>query len=176
MPATDDLSGSGSGSDSRPGLTSLLRTGRGLMTVQTEFVGEPAELVTIVDFRGRVLKRWTQPLDDADDARSAAAARRWHAQIEAEVRASLAQAAERRARAGRADEPEARASSPSPRQPALRGPGSRSDTDAVSRLFLAGVAAYARRDLDRARAALHACARLLPEDERVRAALLHLDG
>jgi hypothetical protein len=131
-------------------LTSLIRTSRGLMTVQTELSGDPLELVTIVDFRGRVLKRWTRPFAlDVDDA--GAELRRWHATIEGQVRDSLSHAARARARPPQLDK-------------------------ATSRLFLAGITAYAKHDFDAARIALRACARLLPEDLRVRAALARLDG
>lgn len=132
---------------SRPGLTSLVRTGRGLMTVQTEIVGHPAELVTIVDFRGRVLKTWRAPLTVGPlDPAAPEHARRWHADIEARVRESLARAAGRNAK-------------PS------------TDADVASHLFLAAAEAYAERDLETAKEVLIACELLLPDDERVRAAL-----
>lgn len=132
---------------SRPGLTSLVRTSRGLMTIQTELVGDPPCLTTIVDFRGRVLKRWTEPFTPGlDDASSSARIRKWHGQIEARVRDSLARAAQRRSQPPRLDE-------------------------ATSRLFLAGMRAYAKRDFAGAHVALRACARLLPNDPRVQAAL-----
>ena len=135
---------------SRPGLTSLIRTGRGLMTVQTELLGEPASLVTIVDFRGRVLKRWTSSFSVSSGSPEAPAAiRRWHNDIEARVRDNLARAANRR-------------------------PESSANNEVVSRLFIAAVQAYGARDLDTARAVLSACELLLPEDPRIRACVQRL--
>lgn len=137
---------------SRPGLTSLIRTARGLMTVQTEIVGEPAQLVALVDFRGRVLKRWQGPVVGApDDPEAAAQARRWHRQIEAQVRETL-----RRAGGARAPQP---------------AQAQRARGEAAAHLFAAGARAYAARDYATARALFEACARLLPDDPRVRAAL-----
>ena len=139
-----------SDASSRPGLTSLIRTGRGLMTVQTEIVGDPAELVTIVDFRGRVLKRWRSDIFIvAGDPRAADRIREWHNSIESRVRASLTQATRRRPTARKADE-------------------------VVSHLYIAAMKAYADRDLDTARDVLRACALLLPDDERIAAALRRL--
>lgn len=134
---------------SRPGLTSLIRTGRGLMTVQTEIVGDPATLVTIVDFRGRVLKTWRSAFVVAPaDLAAPEKIRRWHAEIESGVRNNLTRAAERE-RIAPNHEP-------------------------VSHLFVAAARAYAERDLDTAAALLHACELLLPSDPRVRAALRQL--
>ena len=133
-------------STKRPGLTSLVRTSRGLMTIQTELVGNPGEFVTIVDFRGRVLKRWTHPLTAGlDEVGQGIAAREWHAQRVARVSESLAKAARSRRR------------SPF-------GSG-------LSRLYLAGMSAYAKRDFEAAEVAWRACARLLPEDRRIQSAL-----
>lgn len=138
---------------SRPGLTSLIRTGRGLMTVQTEIVGEPAQLVTIVDFRGRVLKSWKGPLLVApNDPAAPSLARKWHAEIEARVRESLSRAAHKR---------------PS-------GDRRRAEEEAVAHLFIAAMQAYADRDYPTARSVLEACALLLPEDPRIRTALQRL--
>lgn len=136
---------------SRPGLTSLIRTGRGLMTVQTELVGEPASLVTIVDFRGRVLKSWTSSFSiETSSPEAPAAIRRWHNDIEARVRDNLARAATRR--------PESASAS----------------NVVVSHLFIAAMQAYSDRDLDTALAVLRACELLLPDDPRIRAGLQRL--
>ena len=135
---------------SRPGLTSLIRTGRGLMTVQTEIVGDPAQLVTIVDFRGRVLKRWHSDVFIASgDPRAADRIREWHNAIETRVRESLSKAARRR-------------------------PASRQADEVVSHLYVAAMKAYAERDLDTARDVLRACALLLPDDQRIACALQRL--
>jgi hypothetical protein len=135
---------------SRPGLTSLIRTGRGLMTVQTELVGEPAALVTIVDFRGRVLKSWKSSFSIAStDLAAPAAIRRWHNDIEARVRDNLARAANKR-------------------------PSVETGNEVVSHLFVAAVEAYRRRDLETARAVMRACELLLPDDPRIRAGALRL--
>lgn len=135
---------------SRPGLTSLIRTGRGLMTVQTEIVGEPAQLVTIVDFRGRVLKRWQSDFCVASsDPEAPDLIRKWHAGIEARVRENLAKATRRR-------------------------PQTRGAEEVVSHLYVAAMRAYAERDLDTARDVLRACALLLPDDKRISAGLERL--
>jgi hypothetical protein len=131
-------------------LTSLIRTGRGLMTVQTELLGEPAALVTIVDFRGRVLKSWTSPFCVASSSPDAPATiRRWHNDIEARVRDNLARASNRR-------------------------PQSEANAQVVSHLFIAAVQAYSARDLSTARAVLRVCELLLPDDPRIRAWLSRL--
>ncbi len=128
-------------SGSRPGLTSLIKTGRGLMTVQTEILGEPARLVTIVDFRGRVLKSWQSSfLVDPGDLD---AARRWHQTVEKDVRASLGRAAK-------------------------RAPDRTSSVAAC--LFSEAMRAYVERDYARASLLLDSCARLVPDDARVAAA------
>ena len=77
----------------------LVRTPRGLMTVQTELVGEPAELVTIVDFRGRVLKSWRGRVRiDPEAASTSEQIRSWHRDIELRLRRQLAAVARRRER------------------------------------------------------------------------------
>lgn len=135
--------------DSRPGLTSLIRTGRGLMTVQTEIVGDPGTLVTIVDFRGRVLKTWRSSFVVATaDLAASETIRRWHAEIERGVRNNLSRVSERQQIAP--------------------------NHEPVSHLFVAAARAYAQRDLDTAAALLRACELLLPDDPRIRAALRQL--
>lgn len=136
----------------RPGLTSLVRTGRGMMTVQTEIVGEPALLVTIVDFRGRVLKSWSSEFSVDEGAPDAPEViRKWHSDIETQVRTKLSRAATRR-------------------------PQQNSTGEFGSHLFFAAMRAYGERDFSTARAVLQACELLLPDDERVRAALSRLNG
>ena len=135
---------------SRPGLTSLIRTGRGLMTVQTELVGKPAELVTIVDFRGRVLKRWSSDFRvDESSVEAPASIRAWHNQIETGIRNSLAAASRKR------PEPE-------------------STGEVVARLFMAAMGAYGQRDFQTAAAVLEACDQILPDQPRVCAARAQL--
>lgn len=137
------------GPPTRPGLTSLLRTGRGLMTVQTEIVGTPAQFVTFVDYRGRVLKTWKSPLaSTVDDSQLSTLARLWHQDVEARVRESLARAGQR---------------SPN------HGIG-----EVLAHLFVAAMQAYAKRDLVTARDVLRAYDLLRPDDARVRAALKRL--
>ncbi len=133
-------------SGSRPGLTSLIKTGRGLMTVQTEILGEPGRLVTILDLCGRVLKRWQSTF--VLDAHDLDAARRWHQGIEAEIRASLARLAK-------------------------RGGGDRPSSVAAC-LFIEAMRAYAAGEYERSRSILKVCARLVPHDARVDAALARL--
>ena len=132
-------------SGSRPGLTSLIQTARGVMTVQTEIVGEPAQLVTIVDFRGRVLKIWRSALGinpvELDSAR------RWHQKIDGEVRENLTRLARR--------------------------PADRSAIVGAS-LFVEAMRAYAIRDYAGAGAILSVCATLLPHDRRIEAARARL--
>jgi len=142
LPTTDSLDAEG-----RPGLTSLVRTGRGLMTVQTELVGDPAELLTIVDFRGRVLKTWRSPFTlDEHAASTPERIRSWHRNIERRLRDKLAAVSRRRS------------------QTDVEG-------DVVAHLFVAAIRAYGARDLDTACALLEACDQLRPDDRRVRAAL-----
>lgn len=133
--------------DGRPGLTSLIRTGRGLMTLQTELVGEPTKLETIVDFRGRVLKTWHSPFHvDPQSPDGPGQIRAWHAQIEQRLRQQLATVAQRRA----------------PRE--ALGP-------VLAEFYVAAMRAYAERDRSTARALFEICEHLQPGDPRVRAAL-----
>jgi hypothetical protein len=122
-------------------LTSLIQTARGVMTVQTEIVGEPAQLVTIVDFRGRVLKIWRSAL--GVDPAGLDSARRWHQKIDGEVRESLTRVARR--------------------------PADRSAIVGAS-LFVEAMRAYAVRDYAGAETILSGCERLLPHDRRIDAA------
>lgn len=120
------------------------------MTVQTELLGEPASLVTIVDFRGRVLKSWKSSFAiGSTDPGAPAAIRRWHNDIEARVCDNLARAANKR-------------------------PLTETGNEVVSHLFVAAVQAYRVRDLETARAVMAACELLLPDDPRIHAALLRL--
>lgn len=78
----------------RPGSTSLIRTGAGMLTLQTELVGEPAQLVTIVVFRGRVLERWqSESRVSPNHVDSPKLVHRWHTRLEARVREGLARVA-----------------------------------------------------------------------------------
>jgi hypothetical protein len=133
--------------ESRPGLTSLIKTGRGVMTIQTEILGDPARLITIVDFRGRVLKTWQS--DDLIDASDLVSARKWHQAIERDVRGSLSKATQR---------------------------GSDRSASVGGCLFVEAMRAYATRDYGRAKKALMACAHLLPSDPRVHAAMARLQS
>ena len=140
--------------ESRPGLTSLVRTGRGLMTVQTELVGESTslELVTIVDFRGRVLKTWRSPFAlHADDVHTPEQIRRRHHDIEARVREKLASVAQRR-------------------------PESEATGTVVAHLFVEAMRAYGERDFSTARALLRACELLQPAEARIRTGIECLRG
>jgi hypothetical protein len=124
------------------------------MTLQTEIAGDPLEVVTIVDFRGRVLKSFRSEVPPALRGREAELmdfANDFHASIEAQVHESLEAARQR----NRSDEPE------------LGG--------VVAELFIEAVQAYARQELDTARAVLRACDVLQPGDPRIRAALARLD-
>ena len=120
------------------------------MTIQTELVGDPVEISTIVDFRGRVLKRWTHPLTfEPDDTRLTASVREWHVEHEQDVRESLTKVVRKRHRL-----------------PPIEL--------VLSRMYLAGMSAYAKRDFVAAEAAWRACSRLLPEDRRIQAALARI--
>ena len=133
--------------DARPGLTSLIRTGRGLMTLQTELVGQPTRLETIVDFRGRVLKTWHSPFHiDPQSPDGPGQIRAWHAKIEERLRAQLSAVAKRRSPGG---EP---------------GP-------VVAELFIAAMRSYAERERSTALALLEICEYLQPGEARVRAAI-----
>lgn len=127
-----------------PGRTSLMQTARGPLTLQTEIAGFPPEVVTILDFHGRVLKSFRRPLPVGLDPRGRAElANRWHAEAELEVRSTLARRT----------------------KPATGG------HSVVARLFLAALVAYHQMDRTSARAALLACDALLPGDPRIGAAL-----
>ena len=114
------------------------------MTLQTELVGAPAQLVTLIDFRGRVLQRWTSPDPVADPDQI----RRWHGDIEAQVRAKLSRVAAR------------------PTKTDTRWAEKRFG----AHLFMEAMRAYAHRDLATALALIEACAGLLPDDPRVHTA------
>lgn len=114
------------------------------MTLQTELVGEPAQLVTLIDFRGRVLQRWTSP----DSVENPDQIRRWHGDIEAQVRTKLSRVA------ARTTEAESRWA----------------EKRFGAHLFVEAMRAYAHRDLATALALIEACAGLLPDDQRVRTA------
>lgn len=151
LPRTSDTT-----SSRRPGRTSMIRTARGVMTLQTEVAGDPLEVVTIVDFRGRVLKSFRTEVPPALRGREAELmdfANDFHAGIEAQVHQSL-EAARQRHR--------------SDAEPELGG--------VVAELFVEAVQAYARQELDTARAVLRACDALQPGDPRIRAALARLEG
>lgn len=138
----------------RPGQTSLLHTARGPITLQTEITGDPAYIVTILDFRGRVLKSFKRALpSETEPHLRHELAKRWHATIEQEVRDSLRR-----------------------RVPLARLGGGEQALEVVARLFLEAMAAYARRDLDSAEAVLLACDHLMPGDARVGAALVNVRG
>jgi hypothetical protein len=116
------------------------------MTVQTEISDEPSNLVTIVDFRGRVLKTWRSRFCvTPGDPTAPEIIRRWHGEIETNIRSTLARVADRQKSAP--------------------------NHEPVSHLFVAMARAYAERDLDTAVALLHACDLLLPDDPRIRAAV-----
>ncbi|MFV8751523.1 hypothetical protein ACNOYE_13340 [Nannocystaceae bacterium ST9] len=130
-----------------PGRTSLIQTGRGPLTLQTEITGCPPAVVTILDFRGRVLKTFRRTLpDQLEPHEHAELANRWHAEAEAEVHATLA---------GRTANPNV------PR--------------VVARLFIEAMVAYRRMDRASARAVLRACDALMPGDSRIGAALIEVD-
>lgn len=127
-----------------PGRTSLMQTARGPLTLQTEIAGYPPEVVTILDFRGRVLKSFRRPLPGGlDPSERVELANRWHAEAEIEVRSTLAR----------------RSKPADPSNPV------------VARLFVAALVAYHQMDRISARAALLACDALLPGDPRIGAAL-----
>ncbi len=126
------------------------------MTVQTEILGDPAELVTIVDFRGKVLKSWRTPLRVAPDAPQAqSVARTWHDDIEVKVRDSLSRASQTRSKS--------------------RAKSRRQSGEAVARLFAAGIQAYSNSDFVTAKSVLLVCDELIGGDRRIAAALKRID-
>lgn len=137
-----------------PGRTSMIRMARGVMTLQTEISGTgPVEVVTIIDYCGRVLQRYSEPLPPelVDEAEITRFANACHAVVESSVYESLAAAASR----------------PRKRESDDRG-------RLVSWLFVRAMRAYAHQDFASARALLRSCARLMPDDPRVAAALAAL--
>ena len=73
----------------RPGLTSCLRLGGGTLTLQTEIVGSPPEIVTTVDYDGRTIRVFRGGLAAGEHPSVEAAARAFHRSIEARLRARV---------------------------------------------------------------------------------------
>lgn len=131
-----------------PGQTSCLHLPGGTMTLQTELKGEPPHLVTIIDFRGKVVRRLSRQLSDEDHDNLALAVRRTHQEAERGIRASLRSLHE------------ARKGAPPSAAPST-----------ASLLFVMASEALHRHDRDSATALLRAVAQLLPNDRRVEALL-----
>ena len=140
--------------DVYPGRTSMIRTARGIMTLQTEISGSDPEVVTIIDYCGRVLQRTSEPLPPelVDEAEITRFANACHAAVESSVYESLAAAAAR---------PRRRAADERRRL--------------ASWMFVRAMRAYAQQDLVSALALLHSSERLLPDDPRIVAALAVLE-
>ncbi|NVB40496.1 hypothetical protein G6O69_21830 [Pseudenhygromyxa sp. WMMC2535] len=132
-----------------PGRTSMIRTARGIMTLQTEIAGAPLQVVTIIDYRGRVLQRFTNdvPAHLTTEAELTAFANELHATIDTQVQAKLTASAR-----------------PNPGR-------ERERRLAVAELYRRALDAYAKGDSLTARALLRACDRIRPGEPRVRAAL-----
>lgn len=130
----------------RPGVTSSLHLPVGVLTLQTEIVGDPPEFVTVVDIGGRVMRTLRTPcrVERADEIQRTVS--RVHAEL---MRRFVSNA---RARV----KPSA-------------------DNDTAAQLFVLAVEAHAAGDDVGAAALMQCVADLLPDDARVRSNLAALD-
>ena len=128
-----------------PGRTSCVQLPGGTMTFQTELRGEPPELVTVIDFRGKVVRRVTRRLSEDDWSDVERAVRLAHSEVERSVCSSLEslRAAKRGTEPASAVEPTAAA------------------------LFVMALEVLHRGDRGSAAALLHTVSALLPHDPRV---------
>jgi len=142
--------------DTTPGRTSSIQLPGGTMTLQTELRGDPLEVVTIVDFRGKVMRRKSRVLTDEEHDDLELVVRHVHADIERGIRVSLESV--RKARDTSAASSGQAAVEPS--------------TSAL--LFVMSADALGRGDLPTAASLLEAVAQLLPDDTRVRSLLRYV--
>jgi len=126
------------------------------MTLQTELRGDPLEVVTIVDFRGKVMRRKSRVLTDEEHDDLELVVRHVHADIERGIRVSLESVRKARDTA-------AASSGPAALEPS---------TSAL--LFVMSADALRRGDLPTAASLLEAVAQLLPDDTRVRSLLRYV--
>lgn len=133
-----------------PGMTSCIELQVGFLTLQTEFVGDPPELITVIDLAGRVIRRIRTPCPPGVDL--AQFVQRTHADIDRKLR--LAVDARRRE---------------DPNRPPL------GDDDTAALLFLLAVEAYLDGDAISARQMLSCVADLLPDDATIASNLRALD-
>lgn len=137
-----------------PGRTSTIALPSGLMSLQTEAQEESGEIVSILVFQGRVLKRRTERLPPVVNGERNAIIDAAHYAFEREVRAALERAAAARA--------------------AATAESSRCET--VGRLYLMAVEAYAQGDEETCRMILETLRVLDPDDPRIQGALENLQG
>jgi len=126
-----------------PGRISGFQLGSGMLTVQTELCLRTSELVTVADFRGRILKTWRRPVRLDDGTRSADLVASAHRTAEAEIRRNLNEL--------------------------QRGRREPRNCLTATKLFVRAVLAHQQGDDDLARRLLETVMILLPDDLRVRA-------
>lgn len=131
----------------RPGKTSLIELPKGLVTLQTEVHSGPLRAVTIVDFRGRVIRRIEVLWEKSHPKDVHLFARACHDVIEGDVRASL-QALQSAPKPGAAESAVA-------------------DEPTAAVLFVMAAEALAISDRESAETILVAVRSLLPDDTRV---------
>ncbi len=136
-----------------PGRTSTISLPSGLMSLQTEAHQETGEIVSILVFQGRVLKRHTDQLPEHANGQQGAIIDAAHASFESEIRLTLERAAT--ARASTCEET--------------------SSMETVGQLFLMALEAYAGGDNETCRLILETLVVLAPDDQRIRGALEGLD-
>ncbi len=123
----------------RPGITSSLHLPTGVLTMQTEIVGNPPEFVTVIDVGGRIMRTFRNPcrVDESGDVQRVVS--RVHAEL---MRRFVGNARSRV-------------------KPAV-------DNDTAAQLFILALEAHAKGDTDGARALLLSVADLLPDNATVR--------
>ncbi len=155
----------------RPGLTSCLRLGGGTLTLQTEIVGDPPEIVTTVDYDGRTIRVFRGGLEEGGHTSVEAAARAFHRAIEARLRARVDRVAASAGAAVPAADGEGTRDVPEPPAPAeasAEAPPPRAAGPEVAALFVDALRALHAGRRDEALRLLAVVDLLLPDDPRPR--------
>ena len=149
-----------------PGLTTSLRLASGVLTLQTEIHGEPPQVTTTVDFKGRTVRVFRAPLDPASTTDLAAAARAFHRTSELRLREALEHSRDR-PRDPAAPSPSSPMNAPGPRHPG---------EPEVAALFVEAVRALVNGRREQAARLVAVVRLLLPDDARVDALAASLAG
>ncbi len=139
-----------------PGLTTSLRLASGVLTLQTEIHGDPPQVTTTVDFKGRTVRVFRAPLDPTSTTDLAAAARAFHRTSELRLREALEQSR---------DAPD----DPAPPSPSSTTNAHPRDPGApeVAALFVEAVRALVTGRREQAARLVAVVKLLLPDDARV---------